>query len=175
MPRNFMFTKEEIVQAALDLTRERGASAVTARALGQKLGSSSRPIFSYFSNMSEVQAALLQAAQQLYQRYLAEDMTAGKYPPYKASGMAYIRFAKEEKELFRFLFMRDRTQETKEQTAEELPPLIAILRLTFLSGHIFSVWYESIAVVCVQSVTKSLNFYILTEVSFSSPNNSYFL
>ena len=128
MPRNFMFTKEEIVQAALDLTRERGASAVTARALGQKLGSSSRPIFSYFSNMAEVQTAVLQATQQLYQRYLAEDMAAGKYPPYKASGMAYIRFAKEEKELFRLLFMRDRTQETKEQAAEELPPLIAILQ-----------------------------------------------
>ena len=116
MPRNFMFTKEEIVQAALDLTRERGASAVTARALGQKLGSSSRPIFSYFSSMSEVQVAVLQAAQQLYQRYLAEDMAAGKYPPYKAGGMAYIRFAKEEKELFRLLFMRDRTQEAKEKT-----------------------------------------------------------
>ena len=36
-------------------------------------------------------------------------MAEGKYPPYKASGMAYIRFAKEEKELFKLLFMRDRS------------------------------------------------------------------
>ncbi len=128
MPRNFMFTKEEIVQAALDLTREQGSSAVTARALGKRLGSSSRPVFSYFSNMAEVQAATIQAAQQLYQQYLAEDMAAGKYPTYKASGMAYIRFAKEEKELFRLLFMRDRTNETKEQSSEEIAPLIALLQ-----------------------------------------------
>ena len=31
--------------------------------------------------------------------------------PYKASGMAYIRFARQERNLFRWLFMRDRTGE----------------------------------------------------------------
>lgn len=33
MPRKFMFTKEEIVDAALEITREKGISAVTARSL----------------------------------------------------------------------------------------------------------------------------------------------
>ena len=32
----------------------------------------------------------------------------GKYPQYKAFGMAYIRFAREERELFKLLFMCDR-------------------------------------------------------------------
>lgn len=32
-------------------------------------------------------------------------------PPYKAAGLAYIRFAREERELFKLLFMRDRTGE----------------------------------------------------------------
>lgn len=40
MPRNFMFTKEQVKNAAIELTRERGFAAVTARALGEKLGSS---------------------------------------------------------------------------------------------------------------------------------------
>lgn len=43
MPRSFKFTKEEILNAAINLTREKGFSAVTARALGEKLGTSSRP------------------------------------------------------------------------------------------------------------------------------------
>ena len=41
----------------------------------------------------------------MYRQYIAEDMSSGEYPPYKASGMAYIRFADEERELFRLLFM----------------------------------------------------------------------
>ena len=34
-------------------------------------------------------------------------MSTGKYLPYKANGMVYIRFAREEKELFKLLFMYD--------------------------------------------------------------------
>lgn len=119
MPRNFMFTKEEILNAALDLTREKGFHAVTARALGTKLGTSHRPVFSYFENMADVQQGIIEAATALYRSYLAEDMACGKYPPYKASGMAYIRFAREEKELFKLLFMCDRTSEEKSQIPDE--------------------------------------------------------
>ena len=94
MPRSFLFTREEIVQAALALTREGGIGAVTARALGAKLGTSSKPIFSLFQSMDEVQQAVLQAADEVYHAYLREHMARGDYPPYKASGMAYIRFAR---------------------------------------------------------------------------------
>ncbi len=125
MPRSFLFTREEIVQAALSLTREGGLGAVTARALGARLGTSSKPIFSLFQSMDEVQQAVLQAADEVYHAYLREHMARGDYPPYKASGMAYIRFAKEERELFKLLFMRDRTGETP---AED-PQLGELLRL----------------------------------------------
>lgn len=118
MPRKFMFTREEVLAAALNLVREQGIAAVTARGLGEKLGSSSKPIFSLFENMEDVLSAVMEAADKLYQNYLKEDMTSGKYPPYKASGMAYIRFAKEEKELFKLLFMRDRSHENIENKGE---------------------------------------------------------
>lgn len=55
-------------------------------------------------------------------------MKSGKYPPYKASGMAYIRFAKEEKELFKLLFMRDRTHENIGDDKEELEPLLKLVQ-----------------------------------------------
>lgn len=118
MPRKFMFTREEVLAAALNLVREQGIAAVTARGLGKKLGSSSKPIFSLFENMEDVLSAVMKAADNLYQNYLKEDMTSGKYPPYKASGMAYIRFAKEEKELFKLLFMRDRSRENTDNKEE---------------------------------------------------------
>ena len=127
MPRKFMFTREEVLAAALDLAREQGITAVTARGLGEKLGSSSKPIFSLFENMEDVLSAVMEAADELYQNYLKEDMAIGKYPPYKASGRAYIRFAKEEKELFRLLFMRDRSHESIEDK-EENKPLIELIQ-----------------------------------------------
>lgn len=128
MPRKFMFTREEIIAAALELTRKGGISALTARALGTELGSSSRPIFGLFKNMEEVQQKVLKATDNLYQNYLKEDMENGKYPPYKASGMAYIRFAKEEKELFKLLFMRDRTHENTEEDREKIKPFLDLIQ-----------------------------------------------
>jgi len=128
MPRKFMFTREEIIAVALNLVRKGGISALTARALGTELGSSSRPVFGLFKNMEEVQQEVLKAANDLYQSYLKEDMERGIYPPYKASGMAYIRFAKEEKELFKLLFMRDRSQENKKENKEEIKPLLDLIQ-----------------------------------------------
>lgn len=128
MPRKFMFTREEILAAALALAREKGISAVTARALGEKLGSSSKPVFSLFENMEDVLNAVREAASKVYQDYLKEGMENGKYPPYKASGMAYIRFAKEEKELFKMLFMRDRSRENTADDKNEVKPLLELIQ-----------------------------------------------
>lgn len=130
MPRKFMFTREDILTAAINLAREKGISAVTARGIGEKLGSSSKPIFSLFENMEDVLSAVMQEAYELYQNYLKEDMASGKYPPYKAAGMAYIRFAKEEKELFRLLFMRNRSHESIEdkEDKEEKKPLLELIQ-----------------------------------------------
>ena len=128
MPPKFKFTKDEITNAALNVTRNNGISGLTARALAAELGCSVKPIFGLFKNMEEVQQEVLTASNLLYQNYLREDMAEGKYPPYKASGMAYIRFAKDEKELFKLLFMRDRSGETIEENREEIRSLIELIK-----------------------------------------------
>lgn len=127
MPPKCRFTREEIIQAALDLTAEKGVGALTARSLAQRLGSSAKPIFGLFANMEEVQQEVVKAANLRYQEYLRQDMSAGRYPPYKASGMAYIRFAREQKELFKLLFMRDRTHEEK-AAGDELEALLGLIQ-----------------------------------------------
>lgn len=128
MPPKFKFTKVEMINAALNVTRNNGISGLTARALAAELGCSVKPIFGLFKNMEEVQQEVLTASNLLYQNYLREDMAKGKYPPYKASGMAYIRFAKEERELFRLLFMRDRSNEKIEENKEEIKPLMQLIQ-----------------------------------------------
>ncbi len=128
MPPKFKFTRDEITNAALNVTRKNGISGLTARALAAELGCSVKPIFGLFKNMEEVGQEVFIASDLLYQNYLREDMAKGKYSPYKASGMAYIRFAKEERELFKLLFMRDRSREKIEENKEEVRPLMQLIQ-----------------------------------------------
>lgn len=128
MPPKFKFTRDEITNAALNVTRKNGISGLTARALAAELGCSVKPIFGLFKNMEEVGQEVFITSDLLYQNYLREDMAKGKYSPYKASGMAYIRFAKEERELFKLLFMRDRSREKIEENKEEIRPLMQLIQ-----------------------------------------------
>ena len=108
MPPKVKITKDEIVAVTLDLLRREGEDAMNARSIASALGCSTQPVFSNFASMEELQGAVANAAYTYYRSFLAEEMQGGKYPPYKAYGMAYIRFAREEKALFRALFMCDR-------------------------------------------------------------------
>lgn len=65
MPRQALFTKEEMVAKALQIVRENGVEALSARSLGAALGSSSRPIFTVFRNMEEVEVEVRTAARGL--------------------------------------------------------------------------------------------------------------
>lgn len=136
MPPKFKFTKDEIIAAALDLTRQSGPDALTARALAAKLGCSVKPIFSLFQNMEEVQGEVLKAAYELYDERLHKEIASGEYPPYKASGMSYIRFAKEQRELFKLLFMRTRTNEAEFRAKAETEELVKLVsQSTGMNGH----------------------------------------
>lgn len=131
MPPKFKFTREQIVAAALEVTRKKGITGLTARGLAAELGSSAKPIFGLFQNMEEVQREVVSAANTLYQSYIKKGMADNKFPPYKASGIAYIQFAKEEKELFKLLFMRDRTDEKIEENREEICPILDLIIKNF--------------------------------------------
>ena len=66
MPPKAKFTRDIIIQAGLSIVRENGIEALTARALGAKLGSSARPIFTVFQSMDEVQAEVKESAKSIY-------------------------------------------------------------------------------------------------------------
>ena len=108
MPPKVKITKDEIVAATLALLRQEGEAAMNARSIASALGCSTQPVFSNFASMDELQYAVLDAAYEFYHGFLMREVASGAYPPYKAYGMAYIRFAREEKQLFKVLFMCDR-------------------------------------------------------------------
>ena len=111
MPPKARITKEEIIKTTVNLVRESGAESINARGIASSLNCSTQPIFSNFTSMEELEEATIRAAYEIYLTFIQNEVESGKYPTYKSFGMAYIRFAKEEKELFKLLFMRDRTKE----------------------------------------------------------------
>lgn len=103
MPPSVKFTKEEIVNAALQVVREKGTAALTTRQIAAVRGVSTRPIFTYFQNMQQVQEAVRQAAQALYHSYIKKGLE--QVHPFIGLGEQYIRFATQEPELYRLLFL----------------------------------------------------------------------
>ena len=128
MPPKFKFSRIQVISGALEIVQNEGMGGLTARALASRLGSSAKPIFGLFKNMEEVQQEVIKAANTIYQSYLSNDISAGKYPPYKASGMAYVRFAREKRELFKLLFMCDRSSENIEEDRESILPLLDMIQ-----------------------------------------------
>ena len=108
MPPKCKFTREEIIQSALEIAKSEGIASITARALGAKLGSSSKPIFSVFENMEEVQAEVQKAAKALYAEYVQIGLQ--QELPFKGVGTQYILFAIKEPKLFQLLFMSEQVQ-----------------------------------------------------------------
>ena len=109
MPPKPKYEKRDMIDAALQIARESGISAVTAREVAARLGCSTRPVFTCFSGMEELQNAVTDAAWEMFYAYLrvADDYV----PAFKKRGLQMVRFAKEEPKLFRLLFMTESTQD----------------------------------------------------------------
>ena len=108
MPPKVKISREDILNAAVELVRKEGVGAVNARTVAAALQCSTQPVFSNFATMEQLHFAVVQRADELCRDYIRQETERGQFPAYKASGMAYIRFAKEETELFKLLYMRDR-------------------------------------------------------------------
>lgn len=135
MPPKVKVTKEEIINAAVNLVRNGGAQAINARTVAAALNCSTQPVFSNFATMDALRLAVVERADALCQAYMRREVESGVFPVYKANGMAYIRFAKEEKELFKLLYMRDRSGEAIPEATEQTEKMESIVHNnTGLSG-----------------------------------------
>lgn len=107
MPPKPKFTREEMVEAALELVARRGAEALTARELGAALGSSARPIFTVFRSMDELQQAVREAAMRRFEQFVRQPVA--DMPVFKQVGLQMVRFAMQEPKLYQLLFMQENT------------------------------------------------------------------
>lgn len=104
MARKETITKEEILNAAFQMTRQDGFSQVSARTLAAKAGCSTQPIFRVYRNMEELGDDLYNKAIVFFRDYYM-GFPKTSDTPFVNMGLAYIRFAQDEQKLFKLLFM----------------------------------------------------------------------
>ncbi len=105
MPPKARYTREEITQIALGIVTESGAESLNARSLAEAMGTSTRPIFTAFRNMEELEQSVRESAMEVFGQY-AEKETPDM-PAFKQVGIQMLTFAKEKPKLFRLLFMKE--------------------------------------------------------------------
>lgn len=112
LPAKKIVSREEIINTAVEIVSERGIGALNMRTLAKMCNCSTQPIYLSFENAEELKKQTAIKALEIFNDYLQKEIAEGKYPEYKAVGMGYIRFAKEKKELFKFLLMNDGMEKT---------------------------------------------------------------
>ena len=103
MARKESITITDILNTAFALTREEGIAGVTARNVAKKAGCSTQPIFRVYHSMEELWRAVYEKAVSFFEDYYEFYPKMGD-TPFLNFGMAYISFAREEKNLFKLLF-----------------------------------------------------------------------
>ena len=127
-PKN-KFTKEEMVAAALQVVRTKGIDGLTAKTMADALGTSTQPIFTAFGSMDGIKKEVYAAAIRVYDRYTEAGLQ--ERIPFFGVGMQYIRFAREEPELYRLLFLT-RAQDKSFSAMRSMQHLQALVRPTLM-------------------------------------------
>ncbi len=102
MPPKTKVTRDMIIDAALEVIRERGFENLNARTVSQKLRCSTQPVMYQFDTIDDLKRAVFARADQLHGAYLMD--CPPDQDPILSIGLNYIRWAVAEPQLFRFLF-----------------------------------------------------------------------
>ena len=128
MPAVKKVSKDDIINAAIDVLRDDGFSAINARSVAKKLGCSTQPIYFSFKSMEELKSALTERAIELHTQHVRDSLKAhaGNDSRYSSYGMGFVKFAAEEKQLFRWLYLEGK-QIGPYQNDVLLPEVIAVI------------------------------------------------
>ena len=123
-------SREMIIDAAFEIIRKNGDGALNARAIAEFLHCSTQPILYQFKTMGEIRDAVYEAADRFHTETIMRGAETAE-DPFLGIGLAYIRFGRDEKNLFRFLFQSNRYDGISLAdliTAPDLAPLLELAR-----------------------------------------------
>lgn len=103
MPPTPIITKQDILNAGIQLIRENGIRSVNARSLAKSLSCSTKPLFRIYKNMEELKKDIKKELDIYYNDFMEKNMTNENR--LLSQGISYIEFARSEKMIFSSLFM----------------------------------------------------------------------
>ncbi len=97
-----VYSYSQIIDTAFELIREKGWRAVSARSIAKKIGSSTMPIYSRVKSVDDLEKDL-----RIKARNLLKDYQLRRYTDEVLMNLAfgYVAFARDENNLFRFLYL----------------------------------------------------------------------
>lgn len=104
MPARRKIQKEDIIQESVSIVAKEGINALNARKIAKKLGCSTQPLFYIYENMDDLKKDVMNEIVKIFDIEVLKSETGQL--EYKDIGINYIRFAKEEPELFKIMFNR---------------------------------------------------------------------
>ena len=129
MPPKTRIDEERIIQAAIEVTRQRGYENINARTVSEQLHCSTQPVMYHFSTIENLKKATYKELDKRHSEYLMN--TPYGQDPILGIGLNYIRFAVEEPQLFRFLFQSGYAEESnllEMVDSEELVPVLTAMQ-----------------------------------------------
>ncbi|MFT8390921.1 MAG: TetR/AcrR family transcriptional regulator [Sporolactobacillus sp.] len=100
--------KEDILSTAIDLVRKGGLHGINARSLAAALSCSTKPIFRIYKNMEALKQDVIDRLNAYYNAFMEEKMN--NHNRLLTQSIAYIMFARQEKQIFNTLFMNKTCQ-----------------------------------------------------------------
>lgn len=132
MPTTLKITKEKILDAAFSIARSYGINKVSNREIAKRLNCSIRPIYYQFKNVAELNKELYVKIEKFFYKFIMDNMI-DTMPLYKQVGINYIKFAREETNLFKFLFMTRSDLIPKEfisKDQEDFKELVKLIKIS---------------------------------------------
>lgn len=108
MPPKSNFTRDDIIEAAFQVIRKHGRTKLSTRAIAKELRASTMPIYSVVNSVTELEPDVHRKYRQLFLEYSMRSWTGNALLDL---AFGFIRFAKDEKQLFRIMFSTDDAEE----------------------------------------------------------------
>lgn len=131
MPPRAKITKEMIVNAGFETVRREGEKSLNVRKIAAELGCSTQPVMYSYPTVEKLREDILERAGEYHTEYIIKS-SMGKSEPMLGIGLSYIRFAQEERNLFRFIFQSGSLSDISfgDMVAQNVPePVIASLQM----------------------------------------------
>ena len=97
MARKTQYSKDDIIEAGLEVLNEHGWEGLTPKSTARMLGASTMPIFSHFSSMDEFRDGLMERAWEMLTEYVSRSYTGD---PWVDQAVGYVLFARDHSRLF---------------------------------------------------------------------------